>query len=229
MGAHGMNQGIGDAVDLGWKLAAVLAGWGGPRLLDAYAAERAPFHRRAIDEASLNYATLSNELVRPELDAAGPRGDRARAEAESLIRRAKHREFNSLGLILGHVYEGSPVVVDDGSPAPAPEVETFTPRARPGVRAPHAWLGPRVSLYDRFGPGLTLLCFDGGRAGDAFARVAAERGIPLEVLPVADREVADLYEGRAVLVRPDQVIAWRGDGAATVDAAAVLDVATGQV
>jgi 2-polyprenyl-6-methoxyphenol hydroxylase-like FAD-dependent oxidoreductase len=227
MGAHGMNQGLGDAVDLGWKLAAVLQGWGGPALLDSYAAERQPFHRRAIDEASLNYATLANELLRPDLDDPGPAGERARVAAERLIRDAKHREFNSLGLVLGHCVTASPVIVDDGSPVPAEEVEAFTPRARPGVRAPHAWLAPGVSLYDRFGPGFSLLCFDAGEAGAAYARAAGERGIPLRVLPVADPDVAALYDGRPVLVRPDHVIAWRGEGSAAVDAAAVLGVAAG--
>jgi 2-polyprenyl-6-methoxyphenol hydroxylase-like FAD-dependent oxidoreductase len=223
MGAHGMNQGLGDAVDLGWKLAATLQGWGGPGLLASYAAERAPFHRRAIQEASLNYATLSNELVRPDLDAPGPAGERARGEAERLIRQAKHREFNSLGLVLGHCYEGSPVIVADGSPPPAEEVETFTPRCRPGLRAPHVWLAPGVSLYDRFGPGFALL---GADVGGAFARAAADRRIPLRVLALDDAEVAALYDGRAALIRPDQVVAWHGDAAAA-DAGAVLGVATG--
>jgi 2-polyprenyl-6-methoxyphenol hydroxylase-like FAD-dependent oxidoreductase len=221
MGAHGMNQGLGDAVDLGWKLAATLQGWGGPALLHSYEAERQPFHRRAIEEASLNYATLANELVRPDLDADGPAGDRARDEAERRIRQAKHREFNSLGLVLGHCVTGSPVIVDDGSPVPAEEVETFTPRCRPGLRAPHAWLAPEVSLYDRFGPGFTLL---GSDADGAFARAAAARGVPLTV--VDEAAIAALYDGRAALIRPDQIVAWAGDAAAA-DAGAVLDVATG--
>jgi 2-polyprenyl-6-methoxyphenol hydroxylase-like FAD-dependent oxidoreductase len=229
MGAHGMNQGIGDAVDLGWKLAAVLGGWGGTALLDAYAAERAPFHRRAIEEASLNYATLANELVCPELETPGARGDHVRAETEALIRRAKHREFNSLGLVLGHCYVASPVIVDDGSPPPPDEVASYTPRCRPGMRAPHAWVDPDVSLFDAFGPGFSLLCFDGGASGAPFARAAQARGIPLQVLSVDDPEVAALYHGQAVLVRPDQVVGWCGQDALATDAGAVLDVATGRL
>ncbi|HWI71344.1 MAG TPA: FAD-dependent monooxygenase [Baekduia sp.] len=226
MGAHGMNQGIGDAVDIGWKLAAVLAGWAGPGLLDSYEAERAPFHLRAIEEASLNYATLSNDLVRPGLDDGGPEGDRARAASAETIRRMKHREFNSLGLVLGHTFDASPVIVDDGTPAPARSVEQYTPTSRPGSRAPHAWLAPTVSLYDMFGPGLTLLCVGGD--GTPFARSAAQRGIPLTVVSIQGTEAETLYDTRYVLLRPDQIVAWRGDELPG-DPGVLLDVVAGRV
>ena len=63
-GGHGLNTGLGDAVDLGWKLAAVLDGWGGPALLDSYEAERRPVQDRVIEEATRNMRTLSGELLR---------------------------------------------------------------------------------------------------------------------------------------------------------------------
>ena len=71
-GGFGMNMGIGDAVDLGWKLAAVLKGWGGPSLLGTYEEERRPVHQRVIREAETNYATVGNQLVRPLIEAPGP-------------------------------------------------------------------------------------------------------------------------------------------------------------
>ena len=80
-----MNLGIGDAVDLGWKLAARLRGWGGERLLDSYEAERRPVHQRVVQEAVTNYATLADKLARPGLEEAGPAGDAARAEVGALI------------------------------------------------------------------------------------------------------------------------------------------------
>jgi hypothetical protein len=93
------------------------------------------------------------------------------------------------------------------------------------MRAPHAWLADDVSLYDRFGSGFALVCFDGGAAAEPFARAAAERRIPLSAVPVDDPAVAGLYDGRPALVRPDQVVAWHGTAA---DAGAVLDVAAGR-
>ena len=109
-GGHGLNTGIGDAVDLGWKLAACLAGWGAPRLLDSYEAERRPLHRRVIDEATSNMATLAPELLDDGLDRPGPEGDRARSAAARRITQTKRAEYFSTDLVLGHRYEDSPVL-----------------------------------------------------------------------------------------------------------------------
>ena len=212
MGAHGMNQGIGDAADLGWKLAAVLGGWGGAGLLESYQAERGPFHLRAIAEASRNNSTLPNELLRAGLEDEGPGAERSRAELAAEIQRQKGREFNSLGLVLGHCYEGSPVIVPDGTVAPPEEISTFTPRARPGMRFPHRWLADGSSLFDHLGPAFTLL-----RVGEAqiepLVRSAQRCGVPLRVITVDQPQVAAAYLGRMALVRPDQVLAWHNDHA----------------
>ena len=87
-GGHGMNMGIGDAVDLGWKLAAVLDGWGGPGLLDSYEIERRSVHRQVVDEAVANYSSASANLVQPGIEDAGPAGDAVRARAAQSIRQA---------------------------------------------------------------------------------------------------------------------------------------------
>src|SRR6202044_2873576 len=116
-GGHGLNTGIGDAVDLGWKLAAALAGWGGPRLLDSYEAERRPLHRRVIDEATANMATLAPELLDDGLDRTGPAGDRARSAAADRIEETKRAEYFSADLVLGHCYRDSPVL-QPSPPAP---------------------------------------------------------------------------------------------------------------
>jgi len=226
MGAHGMNQGIGDAVDLGWKLAAVLRGWAGPGLLASYAAERGPLHVRVTEEATANYGLLANNFVRPGLDDDGSEGETLRQELAVEIQRHKRREFYSLGLVLGHVYENSPIVVADGSPPPPPEVETFTPRARPGGRAPHVWLSDGSSLFDHFGLGMTLLCLDQGVDTEPIARMAAARGIPLHTLAMDEPQVAAAYERPLVLIRPDQVVAWHGDRPPE-DVERLLDVVTG--
>ncbi len=224
-GGFGMNMGVGDAVDLGWKLAATLQGWGGPALLASYAAERRPVHRRTIEEAERNYAVVGNQLVRPGLEDTDVAGDAVRAAVGEAIRATKGREFRTLGLVLGTRYDASPIIVQDGSTPPADSVETYVPSACPGSLAPHAWLADGSSLYDRFGPGLTLLCTEDGDASP-LAEAAARRGIPLVVLHLAEPRLASLYGARFALIRPDQHVAWRGD--VLPPAGPLLDRVTGR-
>lgn len=227
-GGHGMNMGIGDAVDLGWKLAATLQGWGGPTLLDTYGLERKPVHQRVIDAAVESYALVGGELSRADIEQPGTAGDRARSAAGKLIFEHKLPEFRSLGLVLGYRYRNSPIILPDGT-APVPEqVTEYRPSAQPGCLAPHLWLDDGSSLYDHFGAGFTLLL--GGKARMDHAagvrRAAAARGIPLEVFPVADPRFAALYGADLALVRPDQHVAWRGDDL-PADSATLLDCVRG--
>ncbi len=209
-GGFGMNMGIGDAVDLGWKLAATLQGWGGPDLLDSYQLERRPVHERTIREAVINYQTVGNQLVRPGIEAPGPDGDAIRGEAGDAIKATKYREFFTLGLVLGARYDGSPIIVPDGTEPPPEHFSDYVPSACPGCLAPHAWLEDGSSLYDQFGQGLTLLITGAADDGvDALVREASRRGIPLTVL--THPALHDLYQARFTLIRPDQHVAWRGD------------------
>jgi len=217
-GGYGMNMGIGDAVDLGWKLAAVLAGWGGPRLLDSYAAERRPVHEMVMDEAVTNHKLLPKHLWRDGLEDESEEGARRRAEVGAVIEAGKAREFKTLGTVLGYHYSGSPIVVDDGTAPPPRDPMTYTPSAHPGCLAPHAWLDDGVSLYDRFGGGFTLLDTSGGGAHEALRRAAERRGLPLTTVSLPRPDLAALYGARYALIRPDQHVAWRGDAAPdTVD------------
>jgi hypothetical protein len=211
-GGHGMNLGIGDAVDIGWKLAAVLAGWGGPKLLESYEAERRPLAARVIDEATRNYGAVSNAFVRSELSASTPQGEAARRAIEPEILRAKMPEFRSAGLVCGYSYDDSPVIVSDGTPARAESVVEFVPSARPGSRAPHRWLADGSSLYDRFGAWFTLLT-DSAHANDAvtFVEAAERRGVPVTALLLDDARLSELYAAAFTLIRPDQNVAWRAD------------------
>ena len=210
-GGFGMNMGIGDAVDLGWKLAATLQGWGGPNLLASYQTERRPVHQRVINEAMTNYATVGNQLVRPALEATGPEGDAVREQVGAQIRATKRREFDTLGVVLGYRYADSPIIVSDGTVAPPEDTMRYVPSAVPGCLAPHRWLRDDSSLYDHFGAGYTLLVTQGDAAqADAFAAAAADRGVPLTVIVPGDERLATLYEARFAVIRPDQHVAWRG-------------------
>jgi hypothetical protein len=212
-GGHGMNMGIGDAVDLGWKLAATLQGWGGPGLLDTYGLERKPVHRRVIDAAVESYALVGSELVREDIEQRGATGVRVRKEVGELILKHKLPEFRSLGLVLGYRYRESPIIVSDGTDPTPEQVTEYRPSAHPGCLAPHLWLEDGSSLYDHFGAGFTLLL--GGKSpmdhAAGLRQAAAAKGIPLKVFPVAEQAFAALYGADLALVRPDQHVAWRGN------------------
>lgn len=212
-GGFGMNMGIGDAVDLGWKLAAMQQGWGGPALLASYEAERRPVHEFVMEEAEGNHAVLSNQLYRDGIEAPGSEGDAIREEVAALIREAKHREFYTLGVVLGYQYRGSPVIVEEEGAPLKPMTRDYVPSAAPGCLAPHAWMPDGRSLYDLFGSGFTLLVFEEGDPADvARARREADAsGTMLTVVAIYDPAVARLYDAKRALVRPDQHVAWRGD------------------
>ena len=142
-GGFGMNMGIADGVDLGWKLAATLQGWGGPRLLESYEQERRPVHLRVLNEANLNYVKVANQFIKPGLDSPGPEGDALRKEVGEEIVEEKTREFKALGVVLGYRYEGSPTIVPDGTTPPEEHFKNYVPSAHPGCVAPHAWLARR--------------------------------------------------------------------------------------
>jgi 2-polyprenyl-6-methoxyphenol hydroxylase-like FAD-dependent oxidoreductase len=174
-GGFGMNTAMGDAVDLGWKLAATLQGWAGPRLLDSYDLERRPIGERNVSGASNVRATDDQMPLDERLDADSPLGAELRRRLGTFIERsARGEEFRTRlpGLDLGYSYADSPLVVADGSPPVPHSPTTYIPSARPGGRAPHAWLPDGHSTLDLFGRGYTLLCF-GAEAPDLAAAARA--------------------------------------------------------
>jgi FAD binding domain len=226
-GGFGMNMGIGDAVDLGWKIAASLSGWGGGSLLASYEDERRKVHERTIAEAVINFGSTANQLVRPALEEASLVGEATRREVAHIIEATKVREFKTLGIVLGTRYEDSPIIVSDGSKPPPDHFMLYTPSAHPGCLAPHLWLADGSSLYDHFGDGFTLLVAIGDlHDADKFAEAAASRNVPLKILRPLDDRLLDRYEARFALIRPDQHVAWRGNKL-PADISKLLDCLTG--
>lgn len=234
-GGHGFNTCIGDAANLAWKIAASLDGWGGPGLLASYGLERRPVAARTIRDAATNGEALAYHFADPALRSAGGDGLRARQAAYQALA-VKQSEFDSLGLVLGYAYGDSPLVVPDGSPVPAEDPIRYVASASPGALLPHAWLDASTSVYSRLGPDFTLLAdaaaLGGAQAKQVFAPVldaAARRGIPVAVAAVGPSDdgtpMAELWGADAVLVRPDQHVAWRGSVPET--AAAAVSVAAG--
>jgi 2-polyprenyl-6-methoxyphenol hydroxylase-like FAD-dependent oxidoreductase len=224
-GGLGMNTGIQDAFDLGWKLAAVLEGWGGPALLASYDRERRPASARAAAVSLENYRRLISAEQRAQICAPTAAGEAARrAIGERLVEENK-KSWHPVGVHLGYIYHPSPIVLPDGTPQPADDTFGYQPTTFPGARAPHVWLAPGKSMLDLFGDGFVLLQFD-DQPVEAIERAAARRGVPLTVHRIVRPEAAALYGCSLVLVRPDGHVAWRGDRAPD-DALALIDTIRG--
>ncbi len=225
-GGLGYNTAVEDAVNLGWKLSAVLKGWGGPALLDSYESERQAIARRNTTYARGFADSLGLFVPPPELEDEGPAGEAARKLTGDHFNHHARFEFNIPGITFGGRYDGSPIVVPDGTAPPPDAPNSYQPTGCPGGRAPHLWLGDGRSLYDALGFEFTLLQLGGKPAGAAGFRAAAEAmNVPLSVVPVAGDEARDLYGADLALIRPDQIVAWRGN--ASSKAAAVLRRAAG--
>jgi hypothetical protein len=211
-GALGMNTGIGDALDLAWKLAAVLAGWGGDGLLSSYDAERRPIGTRNVNMAAEFYGEhgkFGDGIAAIEEDT--PAGAQIRERVGNALVCGVGRMFRTTGLQLGYRYEESPICIPDGTTTEPDDPEHYVPSARPGSRAPHVWLDGGRSILDLYGEGFVLLRF-GARPPDTsgFEAAAAARGVPLKCVTVTEPDAEQLYRFPLVLIRPDGHVAWRG-------------------
>ena len=212
-GAFGMNTGIQDAVDLAWKLDAVLTGWGGPHLLTSYELERRPVAIRNVVEAGGNLNRMVTPRVEPILFEASVEGAQARAAFGRKYTAIMRREWFSSGINLGYRYENSPIVVADGTPQPADDPAIHIQTSRPGHRAPHVSLSADGrSTLDLFGNAFVLLTL-GDEAPDAtgFVAAAKARNVPVTVFASSQPDLVFTYERPLVLVRPDGHVAWRGN------------------
>jgi 2-polyprenyl-6-methoxyphenol hydroxylase-like FAD-dependent oxidoreductase len=213
----GYNTSVDDAVNLGWKLAAVLQGSAGEALLDSYDAERRPIAHRNTAYARSMADSIGRIKIAPTVDDAGTDAAQIREDLGAALAVHVRREFNAPGLHLGLRYEDSPIVVSEAGAWHPDLPGEYVPSARPGARAPHIWLdieGKKTAIFDLFGTDFTLLCFDAEKhltTGKAWEQAAKVMNLPLSVLHVDSPVGRSLYGSTLVLVRPDHHIAWRGD------------------
>jgi hypothetical protein len=225
-GGFGMNTGIGDAVDLGWKLAAVLQGCGGTRLLDSYGPERKPVAMTNVKEASEMHAGFETQVgFSAILEENSEQGQLQRAKTREAILRMRAKEFqnDSPGIEFGYRYNQSPICISDGPEPPVDDQGSYTPTTWPGARAPHVWLKDGRSTLDLFGRGFTLLVLSSRMCDTSSFSSAANRvGLPLDAVTLDEPRVTEVYERPLVLVRPDGHVAWRGDSVPD-NPAAIID------
>ena len=225
-GGLGYNTAVEDAVNLSWKLAAVLRGQAPAALLDSYAIERRPLALRNTAYARTFADSLGLFAPAAEIEDDTAAGEAARATAGAYLSEHGRREFNIPGITFGGRYDGSPIIVSDGT-APPPDVPNdYVPTACPGGRPPHLWLDDGRSLYDTFGFDWTVLRLsESAPNAQAFLDAAERRGVSLDVVDVEHPDARALYGADLALIRPDQIVAWRGN--ADTDAAGVLGQALG--
>jgi 2-polyprenyl-6-methoxyphenol hydroxylase-like FAD-dependent oxidoreductase len=211
-GGYGMNTGVGDAVGLGWVLAAILQGWGDRRLLEAYEAERRPVAvRNRTASARHTLVRLSIKTAyRKTIHSQGWNGERSRRRLGREILDLGNLENAADGIEFGYRYDTSPVVCPELHPAPADHMDAYTPSTLPGARPPSLFLEDGQAIFDLFGRGFTLLRFDDIDVAD-FASAAAECGMPFKIVDIRDDHARALYQRDLVLVRPDHHVAWRGN------------------
>lgn len=227
-GGLGMNSGVGDAIDLSWKLAATLAGWGGPALLKSYEIERRQIGERNVGAS--RYATIGRRkwrsMWRPDIAEPTPAGAATRKNLAAVADVEQRKSNEMIGAELGYRYVDSPVICNIPG-GPEHLFREYQPTAWPGARLPHVWLDGGTAMQDRIGDGYTIVKL-GGTAADAggLERALAAQGAPVAVLDIADRAARDIYGYDLILIRPDMHVVWRGN-AAPDDPAHVAAVATG--
>jgi 2-polyprenyl-6-methoxyphenol hydroxylase-like FAD-dependent oxidoreductase len=228
-GGLGMNTGAGDAVDLGWKLAATLRGWGGPGLLKSYEIERRQIGERNV--AASGYASRGRRVWRaaykPNIRDNTPEGAKTRANLARIADVEQRKTNEMIGAELGYRYAGSPIIWPEPGEGPKHDFMVYVPTTWPGARIPHVWLDNGTALQDRIGSGYTLLRL-GGTQHDAsrLARAFAEFRAPFAVLDVPDEHARDIYGHDLILLRPDLHVVWRGN-AAPGDPQKLAAIATG--
>ena len=214
-GGLGMNTGCGDAIDLSWKLAATLAGWGGPNLLASYEIERRQVGERNV--AAARFASQGRRkwrgMWRPNIRDRTPEGAATRADLIRVAAVEQPKSNEMVGAELGYRYVGSPLIAAEAGDGPEHNLMDYVPSTWPGVRLPHVWLKDATAVADRigYGHGYTLLRFAGGHDMAPLWRAFAARSAPFTVLDLSDERARDIYGHDLILVRPDLHVVWRGN------------------
>jgi 2-polyprenyl-6-methoxyphenol hydroxylase-like FAD-dependent oxidoreductase len=227
-GGLGMNSGIGDAIDLSWKLSATLRGWGGPDLLKSYEVERRQVGERNVGAS--RYATLGRRkwrsLWRPNIRDNTPAGAQTRSILSTVADVEQRKSNEMIGAELGYRYVDSPIICNMPG-GPEHLFREYQPTTWPGARLPHVWLDDGTPMQDRIADGYTILKLGRTKAdASGLERAIRSRGAPVTVLDVADRIAREIYGYDLILIRPDMHVVWRGH-APPEDAAEVAAIATG--
>ncbi len=235
-GGYGMNMGIGDAYNLGWKLAAVINGYAGTAFLESYEAERRPVALRSVEHSGVHF-DVHGQMKEIFADGDPCRIDQDTEEGRALRQRIRSLyqthdgENKDLGIEMDHRYQSRVVILDQAGKGPEWLASQYTPSTWPGARAPHFFLSDSTPVFDHFGKDWTLLCFSAERCRqELLMDAAACSSIPLTYVNLAGETLAKkLYEKPLILIRPDEHVAWRGNEVQSQkDAEEILNTVVGK-
>jgi len=229
-GGLGMNTGVGDVIDLAWKLQGTLEGWGGDNLLSSYETERRQIGVRNVAASGRANAGRRKwrSAWRPEIRDKTSEGAEIRANVAEIANVEQRKTNEILGIEAGYRYIDSPLIWPEPGEAPDSNNPEYVPSSWPGFRLPHVWLKDGSAIHDHLGKGYVLLRFDLDRV-DMSGLIAgfSDLGAPFEVTAFDDPHAVEVYEGYELfLLRPDLHIVWRGNDA-PADPALLVAVATG--
>lgn len=209
-GGYGMNTGISDAINLSWKFAAFLQGWGGQELLESIESERRPIAVRNRQAAMTNMQVRLDitEADNPDIHRDDQVGAQAREKLGTLILELGNAENEALGIEVDERYVASPVICGE-IVEPEWRMREYNPSTWPGMRAPHVFLADGDPIFDRFGAAFTLVRFTEADVTDLL-RAARLRDVPVDLADIRDENAHRIYGSDLVLVRPDGHVAWRG-------------------
>jgi 2-polyprenyl-6-methoxyphenol hydroxylase-like FAD-dependent oxidoreductase len=227
-GGLGMNSGVGDAIDLSWKLAATLRGWGGPNLLKSYEIERRQVGERNVGAS--RYATLGRRkwraMWRPDIRDRTLAGEQTRRNLSAVAEIEQRKSNEMIGAELGYRYVDSPIICNVPG-GPEHLYREYQPTTWPGARLPHVWCDDGTPVQDHISDGYTILKLGRTEADvTALTKAIRSHGAPVTVLDVPDDVVRAVYGYDLILLRPDLHVVWRGHRPPE-DAAAVAAIATG--
>ncbi|MDP1963087.1 MAG: FAD-dependent monooxygenase [Reyranella sp.] len=230
-GGLGMNTGVGDAIDLAWKLAATIQGWGGEAMLPAYESERRPIGLRNRLASGRAAQGVRSWMAACTADIAldTPAGRAERAKVRELANVGQRISHEMVGTELGYRYDASPLICGEAGERPEDLALEYRPTTWPGARLPHMWLADGTALHDRLGDGFTLLRIGAGTCVDtgALERAMRAAGAPFIVVDVDEPGLRRVYERDLLLLRPDLHVVWRGDEA-PADPDRIASVVTGR-
>jgi 2-polyprenyl-6-methoxyphenol hydroxylase-like FAD-dependent oxidoreductase len=205
-GGFGLNNGLEDAVNMSWKLAGALQGWGGEGLLCSYSDERGAVFRDLAETFIARRIRADGEFL-ARYDPARDRTEFEQAWA------ARESDLGTRAKSYEPSYEGSEIVCGPaGGVSGAAGRHEFA--ARPGHHLAPQRLAAGGDVYETLGRGFNLLAFD-APDGDvtALAQAAEAQRVPLTVIRDTFLDGREAYGSRLILVRPDQFVAWTGDAA----------------
>ena len=227
-GGLGMNSGVGDALDLSWKLAATINGWGGPGLLPSYEAERRPVGEKNVEASG--WAAQGLGMWRVDLTGAINQdtedGQRERHKTAQLANRHHRRVHEMVGAELGYTYAGSPLIASEPGASTSWDTVRYLPTTEPGVRIPHIWLKDRTAMQDVLGADYSFIDLTGTADTSSIEKAFHDIGAPLEIVSREEEHVRMTYGCHYLLVRPDLHIVWTGNSF-PADPDALARLATG--